>query len=436
MPPILYSADVVCPMSAPPLADGGVLIDGDRILAVAPAKRLRADAAVEHAIPGAILPGMVNAHSHLEYADAAELARPCPFVQWVLDLGRLVQLWDADRWSRSAHRGAQATLRGGATVVCDIVTKGPAVPAAGALGMGGDSWVEVAFTDWEHHDQVLEQVSRALDLPAHGRRVGVAPHAPYSVGTGVMQALAALARERGVPFHTHCAETRDEVTAIRDGAGPLADLARARHMDFEWLDGGTGLSPVRYLDACGALFPGATIAHGVQVSAEEAELLAERGVAVALCPRSNALLQAGEAPLEHYAAAGTPLALGTDSAASCPDLDLLGEAGAWAALARRRGLRDWPGAQGRRSLEEQAVRLATVDGAAAMGWSAAAGVLEPGRRADLVGVALDTAVDTVWHDLVERGPGQVVTTVVAGVRKARREPGTAWAEIDRQEWRA
>ena len=435
MPPILYSADVVCPMSAPPLADGGVLIEGDRIVAVGAAATLRAEASVEHAIGGVLLPGMVNAHSHLEYADAAELARPCPFVQWVLDLGRLVQHWDPDRWSRSAHRGAQATLRGGATVVCDIVTKGPGVPAAGTLGLGGDSWVEVAFTDWDHHDQVLDQVRRALDLPSHGRRVGIAPHSPYSVGTGVMQALAALARARGVPFHTHCAETRDEVQAIRDGTGPLAELARARGMRFEWLDGGSGLSPVRYLDACGALFPGSTVAHGVWVDAGEAAILAERGVPVALCPRSNALLQAGDAPLEHYAEAGTALALGTDSAASCPDLDLLGEAAAWVGLARRRGLTAWPSSDGARPLEEQAVRLATVDGAAAMGWGGVAGVLEPGRRADLVGVAQATSVEDVWRDLVERGPGQVVCTVVAGVRKARREAGTPWTEIDRQEWR-
>ncbi|HWH33335.1 MAG TPA: amidohydrolase family protein [Egibacteraceae bacterium] len=436
MPPILYSADVVCPMSGPPLAQGGVLVDGDRVAAVGPSASLRGDAAREHRIPGVLLPGMVNAHSHLEYADAAELARPCPFVQWVLDLGRLVQGWDADRWSRSAHRGAQATLRGGATAVCDIVTKGPAVPAAGTLGLGGLSWVELAFVDWEHHDDVLAKLRAALELPAHGRVVGLAPHAPYSVGTGVLQAVAALARERGVPLHTHAAETREEVEALRQGTGPLAQLARGRGMDFEWLDGGTGLSPVRYLDACGALFPGASVAHGVWVDGEEAALLAERGAAVVLCPRSNALLSAGDAPLERYAEAGTALALGTDSAASCPDLDVLGEAHAWVELARRRGLDAWPADGGPRELAEQAIRLATVDGAAAMGLGAAAGVIEPGRRADLVGVAVDTTVEDVWRDLVAHGPGQAVCTVVAGVRKARREPGTPWPEIDRQEWRA
>lgn len=327
-------------------------------------------------------------------------------------------------------------LRGGAAVVGDVVTKGPAVPAAGSAGLRGDSWVEAAFVDWDHHDAVVAQIGRALDLPAHGRGIGVAPHAAYSVGTGVLQALATLARERGATLHLHAAETQDEVEAVFSGKGPLADLARERGMAFEWLDEGAGMTPVHYLDACGALFPGASIAHGVWVDDDEAALLAERGTAVVLCPRSNALLQVGEAPVERYARAGVALALGTDSEASCPDLDLLSETAAWVRLATRRGLKEWPGPDGPVPLPEQAIRLVTVDGATAMGWSGA-GVLAPGRRADLVGVELETTAETVYRDLVTRGRGRIVLNVIAGVRKARRERADVdWAPIDRQEWRA
>jgi cytosine/adenosine deaminase-related metal-dependent hydrolase len=185
-------------MDGPPLADGGVLVDGERIVAVGPAAALRADAVAERAIDGALLPGMVNAHAHLEYADAFELARPRPWLDWVRALGLHVQPWDADRWSRSAHRGVQAALRGGAAVVGDVVTKGPAVPAAGGARLRGDSWVEAAFVDWDHHDEVVGQLGRALDLPAHGRRIGVAPHAAYSVGTGVLHDFAAGRDQRQV----------------------------------------------------------------------------------------------------------------------------------------------------------------------------------------------------------------------------------------------
>jgi cytosine/adenosine deaminase-related metal-dependent hydrolase len=423
-------------MDGPPLADGGVLIDGEGIVAVGTAASLRSDAVAERHVDGALLPGMVNAHAHLEYGDAFALATPRAWLDWVRALGLHVQPWDADRWSRSAHRGVQMALRGGAAVVGDVVTKGPAVPAAGAAGLHGDSWVEAAFVDWDHHDDLVAQIGRALDLPAHGRRVGIAPHAPYSIGTGVLQALAALARERGAPLHVHAAETRDEVEAIFSAQGPLADLARERGMAFEWLDGGAGMTPIHYLEACGALFPGASIAHGVWVDDDEAALLAERGTAVVLCPRSNAMLQVGEAPVERYARAGTALALGTDSEASCPDLDLLSEAAAWVRLASRRGLKEWPGPDGAVPLPEQAIRLVTVDGAAAMGWHQD-GVLAAGRRANLVGVELETTASTVYRDLVTRGRGRIVLNVIAGVRKARRDRADAdWAPIDRQEWRA
>jgi cytosine/adenosine deaminase-related metal-dependent hydrolase len=420
-------------MTQPPIPDGGVLVDGERVLAVGPAARLRPDAGSVHHLDGVLLPGLANAHTHLEYADAASLARPAPFVEWVVQLGRLVQEWDADRWSRSAHRGLQAALRGGATGIGDVVTKGPAVPASVRAGVRGASWVEVAFADWDHHDDVVAQVRHALGLPAPGRVVGVAPHSAYALGTGVLQALAQLARAESAPLHLHAAESRAEVEAIRAGTGPLADLARERGMEFEWLEGGTGLSPVDYLDECGALFPGASLAHGVWVDEQDAGLLSEREVAVVCCPRSNELLGAGDAPLERYAEAGTALALGTDSAASCPDLDLLAEAAAWVGLARRRGLRSWPGPDGARSLEEQAVRLLAVDGWRAMGWDG--GTLEAGGRADLVGVAVEATRGGVWEDLLERGPGRLVLTVVGGVRKARRAQGEDWPPIDRQEWR-
>lgn len=419
MPPVLYAADVVCSMSGPPLADAGVLVDDGRVTAVGPAAALRADAARTHHTAGVILPGLVNGHAHLERTDAIAI----PIAEW-----------DDERWGRSAHRGVTEMLRAGASAVGDVVTRGPAVPAAARAGLVGDSWIEVDGVDVTHHDEVLAAVERALGLPAGARRVGVAPASPVAVGTGVLQALAALSERRGVPLHLHLAESSAEVTALARGQGPAADRARARGLEFEWLQGGTDLSPVAYADACGLLGPRTTVAHGVWVDAAEAQLLSERGTTVVCCPRSDAQRGTGEAPLEHYAEAGTRLALGTEAADASPDRDLLEEAAAWAGLARRRGLSRWPGTPGR-ALAEQAVRLLTVDGAAAMGWPAA-GVLEPGRRADLVAVAVDATVDSVYDDLLDKGRGRQVLTVVAGVVRARRDdPAAAWPALDADTWR-
>lgn len=438
MPAVLYSAHVVCPMTGPPLPSGGVLVEGERIVAVGEATALRRDAAREHHVEGVLLPGLVNGHTSVELADAVRLARPGPHHAWLAAVDGLTGTWDDERWSRSAHRGVQGALRSGTTALGDVVLHGPAVPALCRAGVVGDSWVAVADADVTHADAVVAAVDHALDLPAQGRRVGIAPTAAYRLGTGVLQALAALGKRRGVPLHVGAARTQAELVALRSGDGPLADRARERGLDHEWLDGGADLTPVRYLDACGALTPATTLAHGVYVDVLEARLLAGRGVTVVCTPRADERLQAGSAPLERFAEAGVALALGTDSGAVAPDGDVLAEAAAWVRLAEEREMAFWPSTVGPIPLPEQAVRLATVDGAAALGWGDRAGVLEPGRRADLVAVALATTPERVYTDLTEQGPGRQVLTVVGGVRKARRpDADEPWPEMDHvEEWRA
>lgn len=434
MPPVLYAAPVVCPMTGPPLADGGVLVDGHRIVAVGERRVLARDAARVHEVDGVLLPGLVDGSTSLEHTDAHALAVPGPAHAWLAALRGTTDEWSDDAWTRSARRGVQLLLRAGVTAAGDVVLRGPAVPAASRAGLVGTSWVGVAMVDVDTVDAVLPQVEHALALPAEGRTVGVAPHAPHTLGTGVLRALVALADRHGAPLHVRAAETQAEVAALRAGEGPFAGMARDRGMAFEWLDGGTDLSPVRYLDACGVLGPRTAVSHGVYVDVLEARLLAARSTTVVCCPRSDALRRSGDAPLERYAEAGTRLALGTDSAAAVPDPDVLSEAAAWTALARTRDLALWPSDSGPVTLEEQAIRLATVEGARAMGWGDRAGVLEPGRRADLVGVAVDTAPATAYRDLVERGPGRQVLTVLGGVRRARREdPDVPWPPIDRHE---
>ena len=431
MPPVLYSADVVCPMTGPPLPEGGVLVVDDRVAAVGDARSLRREAMREHRVDGVLLPGLVNAHTHLELTAAAELASPGPFHIWTRAVAGMTGRWDDRVWTRSARRGVLASLRAGVTCVGDTVTRGPGVPAAARAGLVGDSWVEVVDVDVSEHDAVIAAVTHSLGLPAPGRRVGIGSAGPHTLGIGVLQGLAALAAARDVPLQMHAAVSQAEVRAIWHGDGPLAELAHERRLEFEWLDEGTGLGPMRYLAQCGALTPRASVVGAVWVDDAEAQLLAERAVPVVCCPRSNTLLGAGDAPLERYARAGVRLALGTESAAAVPNLDVLDEAAAWVRLARRRELVLWPSPVGPVELEEQAVRLLTVDGAAAMGWGGVAGVLEPGRRADFVGVDVATSAATVYRDLIEHGPGRQVLTVLGGVRTARRgDADAAWPELE------
>lgn len=435
MPATLYSAPVVCPMSGPPLADGAVLVDGSRIAAVGDRRELQRQATRHHRVEGVLLPGLVNGHTHLELFDAAQLALSGPHHAWTEAVDGFTSLWDGERWGRSAHRGVLQSLRSGTTAVFDTVTRGPAVPAASRAGLAGTSFVDIADVDIADADEVLEQVEHALTLPAEGRRVGIAPADPTRLGTGVMQSLGALAKRTGAMLQVHAGQSNAEVLALRDASGPIADRARAAGKVYEWLEGGAP-TPVRYLDALGLLTESTSLVHGVRLDAGEARLLARRGTTVVCCPRANERLQMGALSLDLLAEAGVSLALGTESMAAATDQDVLAEAAAWVTLAEQAGLHLWPGGAGPTGLAEAAVRLATVDGARALGWGDRCGVLEQSRRADLAGIGIETTTAAVYRDLIDEGAGRQVLTVIGGVRKARRPSADEpWPDIDDDSWR-
>jgi cytosine/adenosine deaminase-related metal-dependent hydrolase len=434
VPKILYSASVLCPMSGPPLRDGAVLVEDGAIIAVGTVADLHPSADRRHHVDGVLLPGLVDGHTCLEWSDVRPIARPGPFHVWLRAVLGYTAGWDADRWARSARRGVQDALRHGVTTVVDSVIRGPAVPAAGRAGLAGHSLVQVMLVDHAQHDPVLAAVEASLQRNAHGRGIGVAAHSTYTLSTGVLQALGHLAARHGRPFQIRAGESNAEIAALRTGDGPLLDLAADAGLDLEWAEEGLSRTPVAYLDDLGLLGPRTTIAHGVWLDLADARRLAAAGTAVVCCQRANTALQNGDAPLERFAEAGTPLALGTGSAAAVGDADLLADAAAWVDVARRRDLFFWPSSAGPVPLEEAAVRLATVDGARALGLGDVAGVLAPGRRADLLGVAIDTDPDSVYVDLIRRGIGRQVLTVLGGVRRSRRDdPDQPWPVLE--EWR-
>lgn len=433
VPTIAYTAPVVCPMTGPPLADGAVVVTGDRITAVGPAAELAADADRTHHVEGVLVPGFVDGHTHVEHADADHLARPGPHAAWLAAVAGTTRSWSADRWSRSARRGTQALLRSGVTAAADTVTRGPAVPALSRTGIAGTSYVEISGVDDRFADQVLADVEAALGLPADGRRVGIGPAGATAVGTDALRRLGALAERTGAPLQIAAARNPAEVAALRSAEGPLADAARSAGMRYEWLDEPSGLTPIRYLDACGLLRTSTTLLHATWADVLEVRLIAERGAVVVLTPRADRSLQAGDPPVERFVDAGVAMALGTASPAAVASPDLLAEAAAFTDLATAAGMALVPTSTGLLEAAEAAVRLATVDGARALGLGDVAGVLEPGRRADLVGVAVSTSPDAVYRDLVRSGPGRQVLTVLGGVRRSRRASADEpWPEIDHQ----
>jgi cytosine/adenosine deaminase-related metal-dependent hydrolase len=378
----LHTAPLLLPMTADPIPDGALVVDKDRVVAVGPRAEL-ADAHPEARVrewPGFITPGLVNSHAHTQYYDFGDLATSgLPFPEWLHQMvARRATFTDA-MWQESTRRGLHAYLKSGTTAVADIVTEPVVLSAIARSGIRGVAYIEAVFADdasWAAGKRA--ELVAAVD-GAGGPVRGVSPHTPFTISTGVYEDCVVIAHERRRRLHPHIAETTQESEYVLTGSGPFAVNAKQFGLDFsDILDRGTGMTPVEWADARGALGADCHIAHGVHASESDRALLRERGTAVALCVRSNRILESGEAPVAAYLREGSPIGIGTDSAASSPSLDLLEEARALRAVARAQGY-------DADDLDRRLVEAATLGGAAALGLSEGAdrvGRLEAGVRAD------------------------------------------------------
>ena len=291
-----------------------------------------------------------------------------------------------------------------------------AAMAASELGLRGVVAIEVFGQEAERADTArrrMEELEPVLDPRV---RLGISPHAPYSVSPELYRA----AYELGVPVVTHLAESEDEVDYLRDGSGPISAVSEIAP---------SGLTPVRHLAAHGLLGPQVLAAHCVKVDAEEIALLAEHDVAVAHCPRSNAMLGCGVAPLTELRAAGLRMGLGTDSPASTPSFDLFEEMRA--AVLAARGREERPDAL----TGSEALELATLGAARALRLEDEIGSLSPGKRADLTVVSLAGSPYLPWEDpaaavVFGGSPDRVLLTLVDGEERYRKG-GFGWHELRR-----
>jgi cytosine/adenosine deaminase-related metal-dependent hydrolase len=393
-------------VAGPAVPDGVVATAGGRILEVGPASAVAAShpgAEVRDLGDALLLPGLVDAHCHLEWSLLDGLLAPGPFAGW---LGRLLGLrrrLGPDDHRAAARLGALRALRAGTTTLADAGPTGAGVAAATEAGLRAVVHLE-AFGGPDAADGTASRVA-ALDAAAGPRvRVGVSPHAPYSAGPGLWDALARHPGLSGRPLATHLAESPGEGAAIAVGEGPLAEALAAAGLRAARWDGPPAAGPVERLAEAGALRPGLVAAHCVQLGEGDPARLAAAGVAVAHCPRSNAYLRCGVMPLGAIGRAGVPVGLGTDSPASGGDYDLRAEARACA---------EAHGAAAR--LDAAALlRMATLGGARTLGMEGLVGSLEPGRRADLLALRPPPGLGGDPHELALRADTAVELVTVDG----------------------
>jgi len=392
---VRYHAAWILPISEPPIRDGWFAVDRGRVVALGAAgKRVLSDGArVVDLGQAAVLPGLVNAHTHLELSYLRDEVPPASqFVTWIRGVMK-ARRERPDPSGKEILDAVDSALREaiacGTAIVGDIsntlVTFDPLTRSRLAAVV---FYELIRFNTTDPAGVVSKALADLHALaPSEHVRATLAAHAPYSVAPLVLRAIRdAVDRDPFAPCSIHLSESAEEVEFIRSGAGPWrALLEELGSWDPTWVPpGGT---PVQFLDDSGFLDSRVLAVHGVQMTTADLDRLVARGTTLVTCPRSNGHTGAGAPPLEDFYNYGVKVAVGTDSLASAPDLNVFAELATMRALA--------PTVSARALLDS-----ATLQGARALGFDADYGTIEPGKSARLVAVTVPPHTDDVEEYLV------------------------------------
>jgi 5-methylthioadenosine/S-adenosylhomocysteine deaminase len=421
---LILTAGWLLPITSPPIVNGAIAVSGDTIAAVGTLADLQSrfpDSVVRDLGLAAILPGLINVHSHLELSVFRGRLEAPGFQRWIAELVRLKrELLTPQALLASAKLGCIEAIRAGITTVADTAEADAVLPALIESGQRGLVYQECfgpraeqaegSITALEQKlDSHTERLARADSEACSRLSIGISPHAPYTVSGELYRRAAELAGKRNLDLALHVAESEDEDVLLRNGTGTFADALRRRGID--WL--APGCSTIAYLDQLDVLERGPLLIHCVTADERDLELMASRGARLAHCPKSNAKFGHGIAPFVEARRRGIRVGLGTDSVASNNTCDMIEEA-RWAALLHRAASRD-----GRLLEAAELLRLMTIDGARCLGMDSRIGSLEPGKQADLIAIDFSKAHSVPHYDpesaIVFSSSGRdCVLTMVAG----------------------
>ena len=385
------------------IGNGAVAVDGSDIVAVDTAEAIQRQYRGTETVDAGgqvVLPGLINTHTHAPMVLYRGLADDLALMEWLTKYMFPAEAKTVSpEFVRAGTRlAALEMIQSGTTTYTDMYYFEEEIAketkAAGLRGVLGQTVIQFPVADAKTPADALARAEAFITAFKGDPLItpAVAPHAMYTLDGATLMAARDLSMRHGVPTLIHVAETRDEVKIAQDQYKA---------------------SPVGYLDGLGFLGPGVVAAHGVWVSAPEIAMLKQRGVGVSHNPESNMKLASGTAPVPGYLAAGVAIGLGTDGAASNNDLDMF-EAMRTASLLHKLQTGD-PQVVGART----ALEMATMGGARALGMGDRIGSLEPGKRADLIVVSMNSARQTPMYDpishLVYTTHGDDVrTTIVHG----------------------
>jgi cytosine/adenosine deaminase-related metal-dependent hydrolase len=410
------SARWVVAADGPAVEHGAMLIGPDgRIAAVGPEADVPrpAGVAVEDFGDAVLLPGLINTHTHLELTGLEGQPPGSDFAAWIRRLREVKAARLPEAYLEAARRGLADCLAAGVTTVADTGDSGAVIQALAETGGSGIAYQEVFGPHPDQRDASLAGLQRRVEhlsrFVAERVRIGVSPHAPYTVSGPLYAATAEWARREGLPVAVHLAESPAESALLERGSGAFAEAWRGRGIPLPLPPGRT---PVAWLEEHGVLSDRTLCIHVVQANARDVGRLARTGASVAHCPLSNRAHGHGAAPLGAFLAAGIPVGLGTDSTVSVGRLDLLAEARAARALGSLDAAR--------------ALALCTLEGARALGMDAEIGSLAPGKWGDcaVIRPPRGTADAAPEEQVLASGPRDVLATFVGGrdVHRTSRMP--------------
>ncbi|HZH90187.1 MAG TPA: amidohydrolase family protein [Pyrinomonadaceae bacterium] len=417
----LYCARWIVPVATPAIEDGAVAVAGAHVVGVGARAGLAAqfpEAACEDFGAAAIIPGLVNCHTHLELTAMRGYLEDVEddFFAWLnkLTVARTTRM-TADDLRVSATWGAVEAVRAGVTCVADASSYGDAsMHALRDVRLRGIVYQEAISPDARSADQLMSKlrtdVARLRELESDTVRVGVSPHTAFTVSEKLLAGVTDYALAEQLPLMIHAAESADEDELLKRGRGTFAENYAKR--GIEWRS--PRMSPIQYLSERGVLAARPLLAHCVRVDEADIETIREARASVAHCPKSNLKLGHGHAPFAKMSK--LIRGFGSDSVASNNTCDMLEEARFATLLARLH-----PDAHGGGELytAQDALADATRGGALALGYAEPSGTLAAGGAADLAVVKLDGAHQLPVYDpartlIFSSSARDVTLTMVAG----------------------
>jgi cytosine/adenosine deaminase-related metal-dependent hydrolase len=408
----IYCASWIFPITAEPIAEAAIAVEGELLVRVGTRASIVSsfpEATVKDFGEAAIIPGFVNCHTHLEltamrgFLDKEETN----FFAWLrkLTLARLEQMTMEDLFD-SAVWGACEAARAGITSVGDSSDSGATtLSALNSVGLRGIVFQESFGPDPRTVNQnvasLKEKIARLRELQSPLVQVGISPHAPYTVSAPQLEMTADFAITGNLPLMMHAAESPAEKQLLLNGSGVFAEGLAKRGIDWTV----PGVSTIAYLKEHRILEARPLLAHCINVDQADIEMIAETDTRVAHCPRSNAKLGHGRAPLAAFLNQNVRVGLGSDSVASNNSSDLLAEARFAILLSRMAAENSGGSFLG----AEDALRLATLGGACSLSLDGRIGELRAGLQADFTVVSLGGA-----HQIPSYSPADTLIFASSG----------------------